>query len=179
MYNLDVAIYSEQKTAYNVTFQQTIATTLDGIAAQSVTDIQVEQISPAGRIRVNADGTVPRCALTYTLTVYDAQLAFSVYRTQLVAAVRAGTMDTHFRYYAGMHGIDNSSHFGDVKVFLQKDDSSASRGLTNAEIAAIVVGSALGVTLFVGACIAFCGRRRRDDRRVYHAPIKSRGVTPV
>ena len=179
MYNLDVAIYSVQKTAYNVTFQQTIVATLDGIAAQSVTDIQVEQISPAGRIRVNADGTVPRCALTYTLTVYDAQVAFSVYRTQLMAAVRAGTMDSHFRYYAGIHGIDNSSYFGDVKVFLQKSDSSSSRGLTNAEIAAIVVGSALGVTLLFGACIAFCGRRRRDDRRVYHAPIKSRGITPV
>ncbi len=161
VHNLDVATYNAHKAAYNVTIQQTVATTLEGVSAEGVTDIQVEQMSPTGRIRTNADSTVPRCALTYKLTMFDAQVEFAVFRAQLVQAVSAGTMDAHFRHYAGMHGIDNSSYFGEAQVFLLGDDSSASNKLTGAKIAAIVVGCALGGALYLGVFFAFCARHRR------------------
>ncbi len=161
VHNLDVVTYNAHKAAYNVTIQQTVATTLEGVSAEGVTDIQVEQMSPTGRIRTNADSTVPRCALTYKLTMFDAQVEFAVFRAQLVEAVSAGTMDAHFRHYAGMHGIDNSSYFGEAQVFLLGDDSSASNKLTGAKIAAIVVGCALGGALYLGVFFAFCARHRR------------------
>lgn len=73
--NLDVATYNAKKVAYNVTFQETIAASLDGITPQGVTDIQVtEPAADGARMSTHAGGAVPKCSLQYTLTKFDAQV---------------------------------------------------------------------------------------------------------
>lgn len=80
--NLDAATYNAKKVAYNVTFQETIAASLDGITPQGVTDIQVtDQTANDARVSAHAGGAVPQCSLQYTLTKFDAQV--HVYNTTL------------------------------------------------------------------------------------------------
>ena len=150
---MDETSYNAQKAAFNVTFQQTIAATLDGITPQGITDIEVTDKAAAGRVWSNAGEVVPQCSLKYKLTMFDAQVEFDVFRAQLVEAVSAGTMDAHFRHYAGMHGIDNSSYFGEAQASVVEDRASSS-ALTGVMIAGIVIGVLLAISI-VGFIVAF------------------------
>mmetsp|Transcript_44945 Transcript_44945/g.78475 ORF Transcript_44945/g.78475 Transcript_44945/m.78475 type:complete len:908 (-) Transcript_44945:191-2914(-) len=149
--NLDVATYEANRAAYNVTFQQTIAATLDSITPQGITAIRVS--ARARRVTVHADAEVPQSTLQYTLTMFDAQVEFDVFQAQLVEAVSTGMMDAHFRHYAGMHGIDNSSYFGEAQASLSGDRASSS-ALTGVMIVGIVIGVLLAISI-VGFIVAF------------------------
>lgn len=177
MHNLDVATYNAQKAAFNVTFQETIAATLDNVVPEYVSNIQEEGIF-GGRVWANADGDAPQCSMTYRLSVFDSQVDFSVLRAQLVEATSTGAMDANFRHYAGLHGIDNSSYFGEAKANLHGGRSS-SRGLTGPGIVLTVVGVVLAV-VFVGALVAFYLLREKEIAgRAGPAAVKSDEGVPA
>lgn len=147
--NLDVATYEANRAAYNVTFQQTIAATLDDITPEGITAIRVS--ARARRVTAHADAEVPQSTLQYTLTMFDAQVEFAVLREQLVQAVSAGAMDETFRHFAGMNGIDNSSYFGAPQASLAGGEDSYSNEMNGVVIACIVVG----VMMAFGLCVVF------------------------
>jgi len=153
VHNLDVVTYNAQKVAFNVTFQQTIAATLEGITPEGITDIKVTDKAENGRVWYNAGEVVSQCSLKYKLTMFDAQVEFDVFQAQLVEAVSTGMMDAHFRHYAGMHGIDNSSYFGEAQASLSGDRASSS-ALTGVMIVGIVIGVLLAISI-VGFIVAF------------------------
>ena len=162
MHNLDVASYNAQKAAYNVTFQQTIAATLEGITPEGVTDIEVTDKAATGRVWSNAGEVVPQCSLKYKLTMFDAQAEFDVFQAQLVEAVNTGMMDDHFRHYAGLHGIDNSSYFGEAQASLSGDRASSS-ALTGVMLAGIVIGVLLAISIG-GFIVAFFLMQDKTNR---------------
>jgi len=176
VHDLVEATYNAQKAAFNVTFQQTIAATLEGITPEGITDIEVRDKAATGRIWSNAGEEVPQCSLQYKLTMFDAQVEFAVFRAQLVQAVSEGTMDAHFRYYAGMHGIDNSSYFGDTRAALFGDRSSSS-GLTGTGIAVTAIGVVFAIVL-VGAVAAFF-LMKQESGQAAHAAVESDQITSV
>ena len=153
VHNLDVATYNAQKAAFNVTFQETIAAALEGVTPEGVSEIDVIDQASSGRVWANAGEVVPQCSLKYKLTMFDAQVDFAAFRAQLVEAASAGTMDAYFRHYAGLHGIDNSSYFGDAQASLSGDRASSS-ALTGVMIAGIVIGVLLAISI-VGFIVAF------------------------
>jgi len=165
VHDLVEATYNAQKAAFNVTFQQTIAASLEGITPEGITDIEVrDKAATGGRIWSNVGEVVPQCFLQYKLTMFDAQVEFAVFSAQLVEAVSAGTMDDYFRHYAGMNGIDNSSYFGEPQASLDGERAS-SGALTGVMIAGIVIGVLLAISM-VGFIVAFFLMQEKANRAV-------------
>lgn len=83
-----------------------------------------------------------------------------MFEAQLQAAVSAGTMDAHFRYQAGLHGIDNSSYFG-APLAIPAGGSRSDEGLTGTHIALIVISIVLALTIIAFA-VGFCVHVNKD-----------------
>jgi hypothetical protein len=140
--------YEVQQAAYNRTIQHTVASSLDGVAPEQVSDIAVRAGSAASS-----------CSLEYSVRVFDPRLTYDAVRAQLMESASLGRMDTHLHEYAEDFGITNlvNGTFVDVRVSNSGGVSGrghSTSGLTGVAIAGVVVGVCLALVL-AGAAVWF------------------------
>jgi len=166
------ANYNAQKVEYNLTLQHTIASTLDGVIPERVTNIVVGPAPTPATTRqskVKSHATIPATAdavsLKYTVTVRDPLLQLPELRTQLEAAVVSKEMDDNLHTTAAMFGVATlvNGTFAQPFVTSASPARAASSQLTGAMIAGLVIGVIFFV-IMVGVLIAFAMRKDSEEK---------------
>ena len=164
--------YVAQQVQYNLTIQNTVAASMQGVTPDRVTDIVVGRNALAARSRsaggVSAHaGTIATdqiCDLKYTVKVYDPVLTVEALRTQLVEAASTGQMDNDLRSYATIMGVANlvNGTFSAPLVVNAVPQRAASSQLTGAMIAGLVIGVILFIAMLI-ILIVFIVRVRDSE----------------
>ena len=127
---------------------------MDGVTPERVTDIVVEEEEEEGGR--SAAGNIRRAAvargvsLKYKVTVYDPLLSAAMLTAQLKEKVRSGDMDVAFRTFALRFNATSmvNGTFGEPLVTsLDSDTTSFNDPPTDSELAGLVIGGVLFVTL--------------------------------
>jgi len=170
------ANYNAQKVLYNLTLQHTIASTLDGVIPERVTNIVVgppPSARTAGKIRTHAGpaSTDDAVSLKYTVTVRDPLLGFSDLKAQLETAVTSKAMDDNLRTTATEFGVFNlvNGTFSAPLVTNPNESSDDSDKLSTGALIGIIVGAIIALVLLISMCY-FCLARRgnKQDSKVHH-----------
>ena len=148
--------YVAQQVQYNLTIQNTVAASMDGVTPDRVTNIVVGQVPAAraaSRLQSAASAAVTdqQVNLKYTVKVYDPVLTVEGLRNQLVRNAASGAMDADLHHYAMTMGVTNlvNGTFSAPLVTSPAVARVASSQLTGAMIAGLVIG----VILFLGLLI--------------------------
>lgn len=146
--------YVAQQLEYNMTIQNTVAASMDGVTPEHVTDIEVGRSSLASaRAAVGpiAGGiaTDQICDLKYTVVVYDPALTVDALRTQLIDAAVTGQMDNDLRSYAQSMGLTDlvNATFSAPLLVSALPQRGASTQMTGVMIACLVIGVVLLLAL--------------------------------
>lgn len=127
---------------------------MDGVTPERVTDIVVEEEEEEGgraaagnmrRAGVLAQGV----SLKYRVTVYDPLLSAAMLTAQLKERVRSGDMDVAFRTFALRFNATSmvNGTFGQPLVTSLSGETSFNDPPTDSELAGLVIGSVVFVTL--------------------------------
>lgn len=156
------AEYDAQKAAANQTIQHTVANVTD-VLPERVIDIVVEEEEEeeeeGGRARYFGVAAARSVRLKYKITVYDPTITVEKLRAGLVQATRNGKMDAGLRYYSAQFGtasLTRGSTFGEPQVTSAAVQRDASERLTGVEVALVVIGVTVGLTLMVVFLLLRC-----------------------
>jgi len=157
VYFMEFDKYVAQQVLYNMTIQNTVAASMDGVTAERVTDIVVGRSSLAGaRDAVGSlagvIATNQICDLKYTVKVYDPVLTVDAMRMQLIEAAVSGQMDNDLRSYAqsiGLTELVNATFSAPLLV-----SALPQRGTSSQMTGVMIAGLVIGVIFFL-AMLAF------------------------
>ena len=148
---MNLTDYTTYQVSYNKTIQSTVASCVSGALASDVTDIVVQSNSArAGGVRSLADEIDPTSnLLSYKVYVRDPLIMMSMVTAELQQAVSSGAMDAYLHRYAAQQGIGHlgNATFAAPLVTSASIGRDASEKLTGTEIAMIVIGVVLAVSL--------------------------------
>jgi hypothetical protein len=169
---MSIAGYNAQKAAYNRTFQHTVASSMDGVAPEQVSDITVKAATAASV-----------CSLVYTVRVFDPRLSYKKLIDQLNESASSGDMDENLRSYAASFGISELVNGTFVYFSVSngattdsETDSSSSDGVHTSVIIGVVIGGVLFLVLAVGSIWYYVAQKNVRATKVYVAPTKSEDV---
>ena len=172
---MTVANYNAQKVLYNLTLQHTIASTLDGVIPERVTNIVVAAAAvtrQSGKLRALAGPVTEADAvsLKYTVTVRDPLMHLSTLKEQLETAVASKAMDENLRTTATEFGVLNlvNGTFSAPLVTNPNASSDDSNKLSTGAIAGIIIGGILVLALIILACHYCMARGRNKQHRKVH-----------
>lgn len=156
VYFMSLSEYEAQQVQYNLTIQATVASSMDGVTPDAVTNIIVGNValrtaSTHTRGAVPLVGANSACSLAYTVTVRDPVLKYEELRAQLIESASSGGMDVALRYYASVYGATqlNNGTFSAPAV-TNMNEHNASSKLTGVQIACLVIGIVLALALIAG-----------------------------
>jgi len=105
VYFVSLEAYVSQKVQCNLTIQHTVASSLEGLVPERVTDIEVTETESTrndGNRFLAAAVVLSPVLLKYKVTVFDPVLSAEVLSKQLITKVQSGDMDQAFRAFAVM-----------------------------------------------------------------------------
>jgi hypothetical protein len=165
VYFMSFSEYKAQQVQYNLTIQATVASSLDGVTPDAVTDIVVgnaalRTASAHTRGAVSLAGTNSACLLAYKVTVHDPVLKYDDLRAQLIQSANSGGMDVALHHYASVYGATQLSNCTfSVPMVANVYEHTVSSKLTGVQIAGLVIGVVLAVAL-IGVFAAFLYYRK-------------------
>jgi hypothetical protein len=173
---MSIAGYNSQEAAYNRTIQHTVASSMDGVAPEQVSDITVKAVAtpPATAASV--------CSLSYTVRVFDPRLSYKKLIDQLDESASSGNMDENLRSYAARFGISDLVNGTFVHLSVSNGatdseaDSSSSDGVHTSVIIGVAIGGFLFLVLAVGSVWYCVAQKNVRASKVYVAPTKSEDV---
>ncbi len=164
MYFINKADYDAQKVQCNLTIQHTVATELDGVVPDRVTDIVVEEEEEERRGNMRAPRPNP-VSLKYKVRVFDPVLSAEVLTAQLIAKVKSGDMDHTFRAFAVMFNatrLENCT-FAEPRISVLNEARHGDPA-TPGEIAGVVVGGFLFISFLTVGVWLLVGCLKKDEK---------------
>jgi hypothetical protein len=177
----DPSLYLTLQLQFNLTIQHALSACTDGVAPTDVTKITLTAVlgvgvhSHTGLLRGPGAYDAPaQSKLRYTVTSNDPDMTYAELKAQIEEAAATGVLTDNIHHYADVYGAPalRNVTVGEPTVSnAAQSDSSDSSDLNGGEIAGIVIGCVLFVTL----CVLIIGFSIHHRNVKYHAANQSPG----
>jgi hypothetical protein len=165
------AQYETHKAAMNLTIQHAVASCMQGVPADQVTDISMQ---PARATRRSLRGTAwaVRAAtsdeysvVSYQVTSHDSQITVGALKAQLTNASTTGQLQEALRHYAVVYSVQHMYNVtaGPPDIVNVGDGLGSGQKQSTAQLAAAGAGAVLGVVVLVGG-MAYLVHQKHGNR---------------